>query len=90
MTDSEKDFKDTVTVMVLAHALVEAVDKLNVNRVYKQQMKNRGKSFIAEVDKFLDAAYGKGGETERNLIDLIDKCQNSVQTILDNEVEITN
>ena len=76
-----------VKCMVFAQAFVECMDEFEGTSIFKHQIKNKGRSFIKEVDKFLDSAYN-GSDTENGLIGLIEECQNSIEAIIDEQVEL--
>jgi hypothetical protein len=42
---------------------------------------------VKEVDKFLDSSYN-GSDTQHGLIELIEECQRSIESVIDNEVEL--
>lgn len=85
-TKEEQQFKDTVSAMIFAQLFLDNMDKVELAPMYKQRVKLRGKAFTAELDAFMDAAYGSTGETERSMIDLMDKCQKTVEKILDEDM----
>ena len=74
-----------IKCMVFAQAFVECM--FEGTSIFKHQIKNKGKSFIKEVDKFLDFTYN-GSDTENGLIGLIEECQNSIEAIIDEQVEL--
>ena len=76
-----------IKCMVFAQAFVECMDEFEGTSIFKHQIKNKGKSFIKEVDKFLDFTYN-GSDTENGLIKLIEECQNSIEAIIDEQVEL--
>lgn len=73
--------------MVFAQAFVECMDEFEGSSIFKQQIKNRGRAFVREVDKFLDSSYTTS-DTEHGLIELIEECQRSIESVIDNEVEL--
>lgn len=76
-----------VKCMVFAQAFVECMDEFEGSSIFKQQIKNRGRAFVREVDKFLDSSYTTS-DTEHGLIELIEECQRSIESVIDNEVEL--
>ena len=76
-----------IKCMVFAQAFVECMDEFEGSSIFKQQIKNRGRAFVREVDKFLDSSYTTS-DTEHGLIDLIEECQRSIESVIDNEVEL--
>ena len=76
-----------IKCMVFAQAFVECMDEFEGSSIFKQQIKNRGRAFVREVDKFLDSSYNGSG-TEHDLIELIEECQRSIESVIDNEVEL--
>ena len=82
MTEEQKK---GVRVMVFAQSFVEALDQFEGNSQYRHQLKNKGKSFMVEMDKFLDDVYAQGGS---EMCGLIEACQNAMDEVLDNQVEV--
>ena len=76
-----------IKCMVFAQAFVECMDEFEGSSIFKQQIKNRGRAFVSEVDKFLDSSYTTS-DTEHGLIELIEECQRSIESVIDNEVEL--
>ena len=76
-----------IKCMVFAQAFVECMDEFEGSSIFKQQIKNRGRAFVKEVDKFLDSSYTTS-DTEHGLINLIEECQRSIESVIDNEVEL--
>ncbi len=76
-----------IKCMVFAQAFVECMDEFEGSSIFKQQIKNRGRAFVKEVDKFLDSSYTTS-DTEHGLIELIEECQRSIESVIDNEVEL--
>ena len=76
-----------IKCMVFAQAFVECMDEFEGSSIFKQQIKNRGRAFVKEVDKFLDSSYTTS-DTEHGLIDLIEECQRSIESVIDNDVEL--
>lgn len=76
-----------IKCMVFAQAFVECMDEFEGSSIFKQQIKNRGRAFVREVDKFLDSSYTTS-DTEHGLIELIEECQRSIESVIDNEVEL--
>jgi hypothetical protein len=73
--------------MVFAQAFVEALDDFKGTNHFKQQLKRKGNMFGIEVERFLDSTYG-GGSTDTNIIHLMEECQNAVESVIDNQVEL--
>jgi hypothetical protein len=76
-----------IKCMVFAQAFVECMDEFEGSSIFKQQIKNRGRAFVKEVDKFLDSSYTTS-DTEHGLINLIEECQRSIESVIDNDVEL--
>lgn len=76
-----------IKCMVFAQAFVECMDEFEGSSIFKHQIKNRGRAFVREVDKFLDSSYN-GSDTQHGLIELIEECQRSIESVIDNEVEL--
>jgi hypothetical protein len=79
--------KTAIKSMVYAQAFVETLDRFKGTNAYRQSLKQKGNSFVQEVDKFLNVAYC-GGETDSNLIDLLEECQKAVDKILEDSVTL--
>ena len=58
------------------------MDEFEGSSIFKQQIKNRGRAFVREVDKFLDSSYN-GSDTQHGLIDLIEECQRSIESVIE-------
>ena len=76
-----------IKCMVFAQAFVECMDEFEGSSIFKQQIKNRGRAFVREVDKFLDSSYTTS-DTQHGLIELIEECQRSIESVIENEVEL--
>ena len=76
-----------IKCMVFAQAFVDCMDEFEGSSIFKQQIKNRGRAFVKEVDKFLDSSYTTS-DTEHGLINLIEECQNAIESVIDNQVEL--
>jgi hypothetical protein len=76
-----------IKCMVFAQAFVDCMDEFEGSSIFKQQIKNRGRAFVKEVDKFLDSSYTTS-DTEHGLINLIEECQRSIESVIDNDVEL--
>lgn len=83
----KEEHKTALKAMVFAQAFVEALDDFKGTNHFKQQLKRKGKMFGAEVECFLDSTYG-GGSTDTNIIHLMDECQNAIEDIINNQVEL--
>jgi hypothetical protein len=85
----ERVFKNVVAALVFSQGSVEAIDLLEMTPAWKFQFKNKGKAFVKEADGFLHSGYGKGEDLlEPALLLLIEKCQEAVQKILDEDVTV--
>ena len=82
----EESYKKGIKAVVLAQSFVEAMDDFAGESAYKQQLKNKGNSFLREADIFLNSVY-KEGAANRSVIDLIDGCQAALDEVFKN-VEI--
>jgi hypothetical protein len=76
-----------IKCMVFAQAFVECMDEFEGSSIFKHQIKNRGRAFVKEVDKFLDSSYTTS-DTEHGLIELIEECQRSIESVIDEQVEL--
>ena len=83
----KEEHKTALKAMVFAQAFVEALDDFKGTNYFKQQLKRKGNMFGAEVERFLDSTYG-GGSTDTNIIHLMEECQNAVEYVIDNQVEL--
>ena len=83
----KEEYVRAIKCMVFAQAFVECMDEFEGSSIFKQQIKNRGRAFVREVDKFLDSSYTTS-DTEHGLIELIEECQRSIESVIDNEVEL--
>ena len=83
----KEEHKTALKAMVLAQAFVETLDDFKGTNHFKQQLKRKGKMFGAEVERFLDSTYG-GGSTDSNIIHLMEACQNAIEDIINNQVEL--
>lgn len=84
MNDTEKT---AIKLMVYAQSFVDTLDQFKGTNAYRQRLKQKAKAFNSELEKFLNAAYC-GGQTDSNVIELLDKCQQKVDEIFDNDVEV--
>ena len=73
--------------IVYAQAFVDTLDQFEGTNAYRQRLKQKAKQFKAEVEKFLDAAYC-GGETESNVIALLERCESEIEEVINKEVQI--
>ena len=73
--------------MVFAQSFVEALDDFGGTSAFKHQLKNRGKSFVRELDLFLNDVY-KNGSTDSSLISLIEECQNAIDKVIEEDVTV--
>jgi hypothetical protein len=80
--------KQALKTIVFAQSFVEALDDFGGSSAFKQQIKLRGLAFAKEVDKYLNTLYKDGG-AERPLIDIIERCQQAIDEVIDNEIVVT-
>jgi hypothetical protein len=83
----KKEHKKALKTLVFAQSFVEALDDFGGNRAFKHQLKNKGLSFAKEVDKFLNTVY-ENGSTDSSLINLVERCQQAIDEVIINEVEV--
>lgn len=83
----KQEEKEAIKCMVYAQSFVEALDRFKGSSAFKHQLKNRANAFTREMDKFLDDVY-KNGSTDSPLIGLIECCENAIDEVIDNQVEI--
>jgi hypothetical protein len=83
----KEEHKTALKAMVFSQAFVEALDDFKGSNHFKQQLKRKGNMFGAEVERFLDSTYG-GGSTDTNIIHLMEECQNAIESVIDNQVEL--
>jgi len=81
--------KQALKTMVFAQSFVEALDDFGGSSAFKQQIKLKGLSFGKEVDKYLNTVYKDGG-AERPLIDIIERCQQAIDEVIENEIVVTD
>ena len=81
--------KQALKTMVFAQSFVEALDDFGGSTAFKQQIKLKGLAFGKEVDKYLNTVYKDGG-AERPLIDIIERCQDVIDEVIDNEILVTD
>jgi hypothetical protein len=81
------EHKKALKALVFAQSFVEALDDFGGNRAFKHQLKNKGLSFAKEVDKFLNTVY-ENGSTDSSLINLVERCQQAIDEVIINEVEV--
>jgi hypothetical protein len=75
--------------IVYAQAFIDTLDQFEGTNAYRQRLKQKAKQFKAEVEKFLDAAYC-GGETESNVIALLERCESEIDEVINKEVQIVD
>lgn len=83
----KEEHKTALKAMVFAQAFVEALDDFKGTNHFKQQLKRKSNMFGIEVERFLDSTYG-GGSTDTNIIHLMEECQNALESVIDNQVEL--
>tara|TARA_B110000285_G_scaffold209318_1_gene250199 strand:- start:533 stop:793 length:261 start_codon:yes stop_codon:yes gene_type:complete len=81
--------KKALKTMVFAQSFVEALDDFGGTTAFKQQIKLKGLALVKEVDKYLNTVYKDGG-AERPLIDIIQRCQDVIDEVIDNEIVVTD
>tara|TARA_R110000796_G_scaffold9264_2_gene31812 strand:+ start:1310 stop:1618 length:309 start_codon:yes stop_codon:yes gene_type:complete len=81
----DKDQDIAFKAVVFAQAFVDCIAELEGSSFYKHQVKNRGKSFIQEVDKLLDSAYSSE-EFGMGLVAIIEECHDAIEDVLDTKV----
>lgn len=82
----EKEYLLALKSMVFAQAFVDTLDEMQGTSAFKQGLKHKAKKFNVEVEKFLDAAYC-GGETDSNVLHLLEECQSTVEHFIESKVE---
>ena len=73
--------------MVFAQSFVEALDDFGGTSAFKHQLKNKGNSFIKEVDTFLNTTY-TNGSADSSLVNLIEGCQVAIDKIIEEDVTV--
>ena len=81
----DKDQDLAFKTLIFAQAFIDCMEELKGSSFYKHQVKNRGNSFIAEVDKLLDSAY-KGPDFNMGLVAIIEECHDAIEDVLDTKV----
>ena len=83
----KEEHKTALKAMVFAQAFVEALDDFKGSNHFKQQLKRKGNMFGVELERFLESTYG-GGNTDSNILHLMEACQNAIESIINNQVEL--
>jgi hypothetical protein len=83
----KEEHKTALKAMVFAQAFVEALDDFKGTSHFKQQLKRKGNMFGVELERFLESTYG-GGNTDSNILHLMEACQNAIEDIIDSQVEL--
>lgn len=83
----KEEHKTALKAMVFAQAFVEALDDFKGSNHFKQQLKRKGNMFGVELERFLESTYG-GGNTDSNILHLMEACQNAIEDIIDSQVEL--
>jgi hypothetical protein len=81
----DKDQDIAFKAVIFAQAFVDCIAELEGSSFYKQQVKNRGKSFVREVDKLLDSAYSSE-DFGMGLVSIIEECHDAIEDVLDTKV----
>lgn len=81
----KKEHLNALKCIVFAQSFVEALDEFKGSSAFRQQLKNKGKAFLKEMDKFLDTVYANGS-TDASLINLIEGCQKAIDELVENDV----
>lgn len=83
----EQDYRNALKCMVFGQSFVDSLDDFQGSGAFKNQLKNRGNSFLKEADKFLHSVY-KRGSTDTTLIGLIEECQKAIDKVIDDQVQV--
>jgi|TARA_R110000850_G_scaffold181032_1_gene306481 hypothetical protein len=83
----KEEHKTALKAMVFAQAFVETLDDFKGTSHFKQQLKRKGNMFGVELERFLESTYG-GGNTDSNILHLMEACQNAIEDIIDKQVEL--
>ena len=83
----KQEHKKALKTLVFAQSFVEALDDFGGSTAFKHQLKQKGLSFCKEIDKFLNTVY-ENGSTDSSLINLVERCQQAIDEIIINEVEV--
>lgn len=89
MENNKEEVVLAIKSMTYAQAFVDTLDQMRGTNAFRQGLKHKAKKFNAEVEKFLDTAYC-GGDTESTLLELLERCQNTIDEIIEKEVEFVN
>jgi len=76
-----------VKLMVFAQSFVDTLDEFKGTNAFKQRVKMKTNSLNDELEKFLNKAY-KGGDTDSNVLALLEHCQLSIEEIIESKVEL--
>lgn len=82
----KEEYKLAIKSMVFGQGFIDTLDQFKGTNGYKQTVKQKGNNFIKEVDKFMDKAYC-GGETDSNVLLLLEECQKAIDKVLDEHLE---
>jgi len=76
-----------IKLMVFAQSFVDTLDEFQGTNAFKQRVKMKTKSLNDELEQFLNKAY-KGGETDSNILALLEHCQSAIESVVENNVEL--
>ena len=76
-----------IKLMVFAQSFVDTLDEFQGTNAFKQRVKMKTKSLNDELEQFLNKAY-KGGETDSNVLALLEHCQSAIESVVENNVEL--
>jgi hypothetical protein len=76
-----------IKLMVFAQSFVDTLDEFQGTNAFKQRVKMKTKSLNDELEQFLNKAY-KGGETDSNILALLEHCQSAIENVVENNVEL--
>lgn len=82
-----KEYKLAIKSIVFGQSFVDTLDQFKGSNAFKHQLKNKGNQFSKEVERFLNTAYN-GGQTETNLLHLIEACEKAIDEVIENQVEL--
>jgi hypothetical protein len=76
-----------IKLMVFAQSFVDTLDEFQGTNAFKQRVKMKTNSLNDELESFLNKAY-KGGETDSNVLALLEHCQSAIESVVENNVEL--
>ena len=83
-----EEHKLIIKSMVYGQLFVDTLDQIKGQSHFKTNLKNKGYGYCRGVEKFLNIAYG-GGDTDINVLRLLEHCEQEIERIIEEQVEWT-